>query len=507
MANWEDSTTTMRGLRPLGTHETLPMASPPADADGDGLLALLRERWKLIAAITLVTVLAALAYVVTAQRVYQAEADLLVTPVSRNDEALSGLGLLRESSDPTREIETVARLVDTLAVERAASEIVPAELRDDFIDVQALPVAQSNIVSIVVQATDAEAAAAWANAYSEAFIEVRTLTLRERAASAIAGLEARLETTNNQAVQDQLALQLSQLERIRGGTDPTIDLETRASPPQSPISPRPSLSLAGGLIFGLLFGVGVAFALRKLDPRLQRESQLASAFPLPVLARIPAADALVNGRKGRGRSGSRVVSPAAVEASWPLRALLGAPRGHTGARGALAITSADSGEEPTTVAFNLAYSLAASGEEVILVETDLRRPSVARALGLTATSTTADVLVGLTSLDDALVSSPRFPSSLQVLMADGGGNADAVPQEDFVLHVPRLLEEARNRAKYVIVDMPPLAETIDALAVADSVDEVVMVVRMGHTRVARLAGLRDLLLHHGQPAGFAVIGR
>jgi len=76
----------------------------------------IRERIKLILAITLLTTAAAVVYVVTAKKEYTAEADILVTPVSQSDTALAGLPLIRQSSDPTRDVETAARLVVTRAV-------------------------------------------------------------------------------------------------------------------------------------------------------------------------------------------------------------------------------------------------------------------------------------------------------------------------------------------------------------------------------------------------------
>src|SRR3954466_7955119 len=72
-----------------------------------------RERFWMIAITVLVTLLAAGAYLATADKVYEAEADMLVTPVPSDDPVLAGLGLIRDSNDPTRDVETAARLVTT----------------------------------------------------------------------------------------------------------------------------------------------------------------------------------------------------------------------------------------------------------------------------------------------------------------------------------------------------------------------------------------------------------
>ena len=89
-------------------------------------VSTIRERKWLIALTVLVTTLAATVYVIPAPKVYKAEADLLITPVTGGDETLSGLGLLSSSSDPTRDVETASKLVASNNVARR----VKAALKD-----------------------------------------------------------------------------------------------------------------------------------------------------------------------------------------------------------------------------------------------------------------------------------------------------------------------------------------------------------------------------------------
>src|SRR3954469_25608447 len=113
----------------------------------------LRERKWLILAAVLLTTLAAGGYVATADKVYKAEADLLVTPVPGDDPTLTGLGLIHDSSDPTRDVATAARLVTNPAVAR----LVKNELKDPRTpseltkSVEVAPVAESNIVAITAE--------------------------------------------------------------------------------------------------------------------------------------------------------------------------------------------------------------------------------------------------------------------------------------------------------------------------------------------------------------------
>jgi uncharacterized protein involved in exopolysaccharide biosynthesis len=83
-------------------------------------LQTIRERGKLIGLTVLVTTLAAALYVGTADKTYEAEADLLVTPVPSNNDIFNGLSLIRESNDPTRDVQTAARLVSSIDVARKA---------------------------------------------------------------------------------------------------------------------------------------------------------------------------------------------------------------------------------------------------------------------------------------------------------------------------------------------------------------------------------------------------
>ena len=93
--------------------------NPSVDEQGLARYATtIRERKWLILATVLLTTLAAVAYLLTASKVYEAESDILVTPVSGNDPVYTSLGLISASSDPTRDVETASRLITTSDVAR-----------------------------------------------------------------------------------------------------------------------------------------------------------------------------------------------------------------------------------------------------------------------------------------------------------------------------------------------------------------------------------------------------
>src|SRR5436305_4628158 len=123
-------------------------------------VSTIRERWILIVSLTLLTTLAAVAYILIAPKKYTASTDVLVSPVSNSDTALSSLPLIKETSDPTRDVETAARLIVNRQVAlRVKRDLGLTEGPNSIANhVNAQPVAQSNIVSVTAKAESAKLA-------------------------------------------------------------------------------------------------------------------------------------------------------------------------------------------------------------------------------------------------------------------------------------------------------------------------------------------------------------
>ena len=291
-----------------------------------------------------------------------------------------------------------------------------------------------------------------------------------------------------------------QLEALRQGDDPTISVETQADLPGSPVSPRPLLSVAGGILAGLILGVAVAFASRVLDPRLRREEQLRQLYRLPILARIPKETS----RRGDQPLGPRTLSVSSQEAYRALRATLAAHRRGGGSR-VLLVTGPAPSEGKTTTAINLATSLIAAGNRVIVIEGDLRRPAIGRAFGATPRRGVVSVLLESVDIRDALVTDTAYGENLGLLLADYEGGWVT---ELFALGAAeRLIQEARELADYVIIDSPPLTEVVDALPLARLADDVLIVTRLGNSRLSAISRLGELLAENNiKPVGFAVVG-
>jgi Mrp family chromosome partitioning ATPase/capsular polysaccharide biosynthesis protein len=467
----------------------------------------IRERFKLIVLTVVVTTLAAALYVGTAQKTYKAEADLLVSPISGQDATLNSIpGLIHESNDPTRDVQTAARLVTTIDVARLAKQKLNTSrsARSLLKDVESAPVAQSNIVAVTATGSSAVSAQNLANVFGQSTVQDRTNKFHDQLDAAIKALKPQVAQLPKEAPGtqlDPLRQQLSELETLRAGSDPTVRLETQADRPTSPAWPKRNFSIIAGIIAGLALGIGGAFAAQVFDPRLRREDQLRALYRLPVLARIP--------EESRARQENAIaphqLSPAGVEAFRTLRATLTAPRRGGRQISSVMITGASPSEGKTTTALNLAASLALAGKKVVLIEADLRRPKIGKALGISATRGIASVLIDGLPLNEALMTSEAYGDNLKLLLVDRAGEWMA---DQFSLPAAQnLVDEAKESADFVVIDSPPLAEVIDALPLVQMTDEVVIVTRLGRTHLNKLTRLGEILAQYGvRPAGFAVVG-
>jgi len=169
------------------------------------------------------------------------------------------------------------------------------------------------------------------------------------------------------------------------------------------------------------------------------------------------------------------------------------------------VTGSSPSEGKTTTAINLAWSLAAAGNRVILIDADLRRPSVAKTLGLEPRVGLVGVLLEQVELKHALIPVAGHGGYLNALAVEHEGGWIA---ELYALPTTRrMITKARELADYVIIDSAPLTAVIDALPLARNADDVVLTVRLGRSRLTDIQRLGELLADNGiVPAGFVLIG-
>jgi capsular exopolysaccharide synthesis family protein len=463
--------------------------------------AVLEHAW-VLALCVLVAVAAAGIYVAVTPKRYTAQAEMLVAPVQGGEATLISLPILHSSGDPTRDVLTASSLITTPQVAEAVVAALhldesPGDLLDD---VSASPVGQSNLVALEVEASSALLAQKIANEFTRQVIATRSRALHQAIGAILPSLRLQIAglPQSERNGPGTLGEQLSQLEQLDKSPDPTITAATKAGLPGGPSSPKVGLSLAAGLVGGLIVGLCAVLALHALDPRLRREEQLRELVRTPVLARIP--------REPTGRDRPLVpdeLSFGALEGFKTLRTMLTSRAG--GAARVYLMTGSSPAEGKTTSSIGLATALAQTGARVILIEADLRRPTIAKALELpSATLGTEHVLRGEVELTEALQEAPAG-MALQVLAVrrPGAELADLLS-----MRVAReLVEQARELADFVVIDSPPLTEVSDALPLAKVADEVLLVARVGTTRLNKLSDLHEMLSGQGaRPAGIVLVG-
>jgi capsular exopolysaccharide synthesis family protein len=478
---------------------------PPEEQEGlQRYIETIRERIWLIVTAVVVTTAIALIYVSVATKMYDAEADLLITPVASDDPVLSSLGLIRESTDPTRDVETASRLVTNITVAERVQKAIrsdktPQELLSS---VKAEPVAQSNVVAVTARESSPRSSQQLANAFASQAVAERTALLHSQIDTLLPQLQRQLQSNGEPGTGTPIGDEIAELQTLRASEDPTMRLQTPAPLPTSQATPRPFLSVVGGIIAGLILGIVAAFAAQILDPRLRREAQLRRSYRLPILGRIPKEP-----NADESPIAPRQISSATGEAYRALRATIAGPRVSRNGEGqVILVTGSSPGEGKTTTAINLATSLALAGNRVILIESDLRRPVLSGLMGVRPENGgVVSVLIENTTLAESLIPSTTYGPNLRMLLSDyeGGWIAElfSIPTAE------QMIQDARRLADYVIVDSAPLNEVVDALPLALQADEVLVVVRLGITRLDKLTQLAELLAENGvRPVGFAVIG-
>jgi Mrp family chromosome partitioning ATPase/capsular polysaccharide biosynthesis protein len=471
-------------------------------------LATLWERKLVIVIIVAVCVDAAVVAILASSREYTAHAQVLVTPLPEGDAATVGLGLLRDSGAPDRDVVTATQFIANRNVATGAGRRLGTASRPEMLlnRIRVEPVAQSNVVDVAAKASTPSSAAMLANAFVLEAIARRTNAIRSQSDAATAALRAQIRRVARdgngagQAVAD-LRQRVAALDALRATRSPELHVEAFAGLPSGPSSPKVARVIAVAGLIGVALGVVAAFALQAIDPRLRREAQVRDLFRLPILTRVPA------DRAARGRALPLTpsdVSPATGEAYRRLRSMISAVPGRWLSSRSILIAGTSAREGRTTTAINLASAIAASGRNVILLEADFRRPSIARTLGIATSPTSVDVMTGAISLQEALVEVEETDGRLQVLTSPDHGSWDA---DALWLQPGDLIAIADGMADVVVVDAPPLAESAELLPLARAVDDIVLVTRLRCTDLARLrdlgATLRDDEL---RPTGIVIVG-
>lgn len=406
---------------------------------------LLRSRWITVCATTLVVVLGALAYTLLTTPLYQASTRLYVSTTTGGASAVElyqGNRLSQERVLSYTELlmgQTLAqRTIDKLGLN------MNAETLRGHVKATAKP----DTVLIDVKVLDAS-------------------PVRAR------------DTAN--ALSDEFVTMVRELETPEDGSRPDarVVVEQRASIPVIPVSPKMSRNLLGGLALGLLMGIGLAVLRDVLDNTVKERETLEEITDAGIVGSIP----LDKERRKQPAITFDRDNSAIAEAFRKLRTNLQflsvdhPPR-------VIVVTSSMPNEGKSTTAINIALALAEAEHNVVLVDGDMRRPTLDKYLDLVGSVGFSTVLSGGASLTEALQKT-RFPG-LTVLTS---GATPPNPSELLgSMSAKKVLGEMRAQFDYVIVDSSPLLAVTDAAILAAGADGVLVMARFGQTK-------RDQLTH------------
>ncbi|MFZ0437782.1 MAG: polysaccharide biosynthesis tyrosine autokinase, partial [Candidatus Sulfotelmatobacter sp.] len=272
--------------------------------------------------------------------------------------------------------------------------------------------------------------------------------------------------------------------------------------PTAPVEPNIPRNLAFAFMLGLTSGVGLAFLLEGLDSTVRTTEQAQMISGLPPLGMIP-----LGSRTAReGANPKRLViatSKEAVELITQVRPQSQMAESYRALRTSLLlsnlgappkvimVTSALPQEGKTTTSINCAVVLAQKGIRVLLIDADLRRPSIHKTLGMGPRSGLSNVLTGSATLQQAITRSPTLPN-LDVLPA---GTPPPNPAELLASSNMRdVLQELRGQYDHIVVDTPPTLSVTDAVVLSPRADAIVLVIRSGQTTKQALRRSRDILM-------------
>jgi succinoglycan biosynthesis transport protein ExoP len=333
---------------------------------------------------------------------------------------------------------------------------------------------------------------------------------QQRQANLVAGKSVQYnilkrEVETNKQLYENLLQRLKEAGVSEGLKASNIRVVDPAVPPTSPVRPRVFLNLGLGLILGLACGVGSAFLQEHLDNTLKTVEDIEHFLRMPALAMIPSRQSLVSSENGNHKSlledpsgdggdGQLAALQKESEKGWfrvdaqllQHSALSEAFRGLRTSvllstascpPRSLAFVSAEPSEGKTTICSNLAISLAQLGKRVLVIDGDMRRPSIHNFFRIQDSAGLVNYLTGNRAWRDLVQ-----PSGLDRLDCLVCGPVPPNPSELLSSKLMQtLIREAMEEYDFVLVDSPPLLNVADGRILITMVEGAILVVKGGAT--------------------------
>jgi receptor protein-tyrosine kinase len=466
-------------------------------------LRVLHRQWLVVAICLAVATAGALELSLRQTKEYSATSSLLFRDPGF-DQKLFGTSFFAPSTDAQREAATNVKLVSLQVVaarsRRALATALTASELQNKVDVSAE--GDSNVVSITATDHRPSFAAALANTFAQEYIAFRRDADRQKIKQAQELVQrqiARLSPRERGSQQGRgLVDRVEQLAILASLQTGNAEQVQPAGVPSSPSSPNVRRKVALGAALGLLLGLGLAFLLDRLDRRIRDPEELEDAFRLPLVGAIPKSRAFAASKTASG------IDASGLEAFAMLHAKLRYFNVDREVR-SLVVTSAEPRDGKTTVAWFLAAAAARQdGARVLLIEADLRRPTIAHQR----------LVAPFPGLAELLTQDVDFAEVVQIASVaslDGGVApvefdvvvAGAVPPNPMELLQSRkmadLLEMVSATYDLVVLDTPPITAVSDAIPLIARASGVLVVGRLAKTSRDSAARMRDQLIGLGAP--------
>jgi capsular exopolysaccharide synthesis family protein len=312
----------------------------------------------------------------------------------------------------------------------------------------------------------------------------------------------------NKQLYDGMLQKLKEAGITAGLRSSNIRIVDPALIPTGPSRPNRSRNIMLSILVGLIGGIGLALLREYMDNTVKTPDDIETLARLPSLAVVPSLSnsngkrngrfskllksPVIAGKEGRAELISHNMPQSQMsEAFRALRtSLLLSQADHPPQ--VILMTSALPREGKTTAAVNLAVTLAQLGDKTLLVDADLRKPGINRALSLVdgKHAGLSSYLAGVSSLDLITVPHPAITNLAAIPTGPIPPNpADLLSSRKLT----ELIAELRTRYKFVVIDSPPIMAATDAVILSVLVDGVLLVVRSGETPKEAFTRTRDLL--------------
>jgi succinoglycan biosynthesis transport protein ExoP len=300
----------------------------------------------------------------------------------------------------------------------------------------------------------------------------------------LSSLNQKIET--NKQLYNTLFARQKELQIDASDKKSNVAISTRSEKPSAPVGPQRARSIIVAFFISLFAGTGLAFLLQQLDDSIKSVDELVAYTNLPNLALIPSMSKpkLTGMARTSGLAGGRQLPPnellesARSPVAEAFRHLRTSLLFSSGAQppGSILITSGQALEGKTTVAFNTAIALAQTGASVLLVDCDLRRPSIQKHIKTGIEPGLTDYLAGEVEFAAAIRNYEALPG-LKVMTSGHlpSNPAELLGSEEMLA----FLNRAREQFAHVIIDSPPSISFADGAIISTLVDGVVLVVHAG----------------------------